>query len=214
MSAESGAAMNESVSHLTPAATAEESSTSDFTALVGENLRRLRTRNGLSLERLARASGVSRAMLSQIELGRSVPSVAILWKIACALEVPFSAFTAATGSGDVTVLRAHRAKLLTSHSGRFSSRALFPFSGPRRVEFYEMRLAPQTIEDADPHSPGTTENLVLAQGSLEVVVADERFRLDYGDAIHFVADRPHSYRNAGPIEALFYLVMTYPEHAE
>lgn len=206
--------MNESVSHLPPAASAEDVATSDFTALVGENMRRLRTRNGLSLERLARASGVSRAMLSQIELGRSVPSVAVLWKVARALDVPFSAFTVATGDGEVRVLRAHRAKLLMSRSGRFSSRALFPFSGPRRTEFYEMRLAPQTVEDADPHSPGTTENLVLAQGCLELSVGGERFRLEYGDAIHFVADRPHSYRNAGPIEALFYLVMTYPEHAE
>jgi transcriptional regulator with XRE-family HTH domain len=209
-----GAAMNESVSNITPAPVSEDSSDSDITALVGENLRRLRTRNGLSLERLARASGVSRAMLSQIELGRSVPSVTVLWKIARALEVPFSAFTAQSGSGETTVLRAHRAKLLSSRSGRFSSRALFPFTGPRRVAFYELRLAPHTVEEADAHSPGTIENLVLAQGSLEIAFGEERYRLDYGDAIHFVADKPHAYRNAGPIEALFYLVMTYPEHAE
>ena len=40
----------------------------DFAPAVGANLRRLRTRRGLSLERLAQASGVSRAMLGQVEL--------------------------------------------------------------------------------------------------------------------------------------------------
>jgi quercetin dioxygenase-like cupin family protein len=30
-----------------------------------------------------------------------------------------------------------------------------------------------------------------------------------GDAVHFVADVPHVYRNPGPIETVMYLVMTY-----
>src|SRR2546425_7373832 len=70
---------------------ASNGSSSDLTAAVGANLRRLRTRRGLSLERLAHASGVSRAMLSQIELGRSTPTLRTLWKIAYALNKPFSA---------------------------------------------------------------------------------------------------------------------------
>ncbi|MFD2235173.1 helix-turn-helix domain-containing protein [Phaeospirillum tilakii] len=186
----------------------------DISLLVGGNLRRLRTRNGLSLERLSRASGVSRAMLSQIELGRSVPSVAVLWKISRALRVPLSAFTAQISGAEVTVLRAHRAKLLSSRNGRFSSRALFPFAGPRRTEFYEMRLAAGTVEEAEAHPPGTIENLVLAQGRLDIGLDGALYRLEDGDAVHFVADRPHSYRNGGPIEALFYLVMIYPDYAE
>ncbi|HYX92177.1 MAG TPA: helix-turn-helix domain-containing protein, partial [Myxococcaceae bacterium] len=44
---------------------AHESSSSDLAPVVGRNLRRLRTHRGLSLERLAKASGVSRAMLGQ-----------------------------------------------------------------------------------------------------------------------------------------------------
>ena len=47
----------------------------DLAPVVGGNLRRLRTRRGLSLERLAQSSGVSRAMLGQIELGQSAPTI-------------------------------------------------------------------------------------------------------------------------------------------
>src|SRR5579862_6217666 len=63
----------------------------DLTPEVGPNLRRMRVHRGLSLERLAHASGVSRAMLCQIELGQSAPTINVLWKIARALNVPFSA---------------------------------------------------------------------------------------------------------------------------
>lgn len=183
----------------------------DIAIIVGENLRRLRTRNGLSLERLAKASGVSRAMLGQVELGRSTPTISVLWKIARALNVPFSAFTSADGGGTTTVLRGHRAKWLRSLNGRFSSRALFPFVGARREEFYELRLAAQTVEDAEAHPAGTTENLVVAKGVIEVVIGAQWHRLEAGDAIYFVADQPHSYRNPGAIEAVVFLVMTYPD---
>jgi DNA-binding XRE family transcriptional regulator len=60
----------------------------DLTPVIGRNLRRLRRRRGLSLERLAKASGVSRAMLGQIELERSTPTINVVWKIATALDVP------------------------------------------------------------------------------------------------------------------------------
>lgn len=184
----------------------------DIAAVVGDNLRRLRTRNGLSLERLAKASGVSRAMLGQVELGQSTPTIAVLWKIARALNVPFSAFLAAPGEGGLRVLRGHRSKWLTSANGRFSCRALFPLDQPRREEFYEIRLAAQSIEEADAHAPGTTENLVVAKGVLEILVGADWQRLETGDAVHFVADIPHTYRNPGLGEAVAFLVMAYAEN--
>src|SRR5690606_29563326 len=70
---------------------ARERAAADILPVVGANLRKLRTRRGWSLERLARASGVSRAMLGQIELEQSAPSINVLWRIATALGVQFSA---------------------------------------------------------------------------------------------------------------------------
>src|SRR4051812_37078674 len=61
--------------------TTEESSAQTEAPEVGEQLRRVRSGRGMSLEALARASGVSRAMLSQIELGRSTPTIKVLWKV-------------------------------------------------------------------------------------------------------------------------------------
>lgn len=184
---------------------------SDLAPVVGRNLRRLRTERGLSLEGLARKSGVSRAMLGQVELGQSAPTINVLWKIARAVDVPFSALITSTQASGAKVLRAAGAKRLTSGDGAFSSRALFPWDEPRRVEFYDLKLVAKGVEQAEPHPPGTVENLVVTRGSVEIETVTEKHRLDAGDAILFEADAAHVYRNVGTVEAVMYLVMTYAE---
>ena len=183
----------------------------DLTPVLGANLRRLRSRRNLSLEKLARLSGVSRAMLGQIELGQSAPTVNVLWKIGTALEVPFSALITSRPTASFHVMRADQAKRLASSDGTFVSRALFPFDEPRRVEFYELRLAPGGIERADAHPPGTVENLVVSRGSMEIETGGGNHALGPGDAVVFEADAPHAYRNVGGVEAIMYLVMTYAD---
>ena len=183
----------------------------DLTPVLGANLRRLRSRRNLSLEKLARLSGVSRAMLGQIELGQSAPTVNVLWKIGTALEVPFSALITSRPTASFHVMRADQAKRLASSDGAFVSRALFPFDEPRRVEFYELRLAAGAVERADAHAPGTTENLVVSAGQVEIEAAGARSALGPGDALVFQADVPHAYVNVGGGDAVLYLVMTYTE---
>lgn len=195
------------------AATAAQTAPSgpELVDIVAANLKRLRTRRGHSLEALAKRSGVSRAMISQIELGKSAPTISLLWKLSSALEVPFAALTSVSGVHGTVVMRGADAKVLNSADGKFMSRALFPFDSPRKVEFYELRLRPGGNEKAEPHAPGTIENLIVAKGAVEITVAGNVYRLAEGDAILFEADTVHSYRNAGAGEARMYLVMTYVE---
>jgi len=162
------------------------------------------------MDRLAKLSNVSRAMLSQIELGQSVPTISIVWRVTKALGVPYSALLSETAcSKDCVVLRKTSSKILRSQDGGFSSRALYPVDEPHQMEFYELELAPSREEKADAHAAGTKEHLVVVQGSVEIGVAGTVHRLEQGDSINFLADSPHFYRNAGPTRALMYLVMTY-----
>jgi len=199
------------VSIRAPQTDIQDNNDTSFLPAVGANLRRLRTRRGLSLERLAHKSGVSRAMLSQVELGKSAPTINVLWKIARALGVTFSALLSTNLDTSPVLLRASSAKRLSSLDGSFSSRALFPFDRPRRVEFYELHLKPHAVEEADPHPPGTAENIVVNAGAVTISVGNAAHELNQGDALLFAADVPHSYRNRGDDDALMYLVMTYAE---
>jgi len=181
----------------------------DLTPIVGANLRRLRVKRGLSLERMAKASGVSRAMLGQIELGHSTPTINVVWKIARALDVSFATLITEHAATSTAIVLRDRAKVLTSHDGSFTSRALFPFDEPRNVEFYELSLAANSVEEADAHPVGTTENLVVTAGDLELTVGKTRHQISTGDAIFFEADVPHAYRNPGNTILTMYLVMSY-----
>ncbi len=178
-------------------------------AVVGANMRELRTERRMSLDELALATGLSRTLLGQIELGKTPPSVSIVWRIAQAFGVPFSTLLATDVRLETTVLHAEGAKRLVSPDGRYSSRALYPLGEKPDAEFYELFLAPHSREDADAHEPGTRENLVVTSGHLELTIGGVRHELGKGDAIVFTADVPHAYVNAGNEECWIYLVMTY-----
>lgn len=64
----------------------------DITQHLATTLKALRLARGWSLSKLAEETGVSKAMLGQIERNESSPTVSTLWKIATGLNVPFSAF--------------------------------------------------------------------------------------------------------------------------
>ena len=177
--------------------------------IVGSNLRVLRQRRNMSLDEAARLTGVSRTLLGQIELGKAPPSVSVVWKLAQAFKVHFSALLAAQESVPTSILRKADAKRLASPDGRFSSRPLYPATDDPDAEFYELFLAAHSREDAEPHAPGTREHLVVSRGRLEVHAGGECFELAQGDAIVFSADVPHAYVNPGSEECWMYLVMTY-----
>ncbi|MXN52888.1 helix-turn-helix domain-containing protein [Shinella sp. AETb1-6] len=174
----------------------------------GQHLRRLRTRRGYSLDRLAKVSGVSRAMLGQIETGKSSPTLSILAKIAAALEVTCGSLIIEAEEPTTVLLTRAGSKTLSSSDGKFETRALFPYDGDRTVEFYELRLAPHHSERADAHRHGTVENLVVTEGTVEVIVGKQPYILGEGDALLFEADVPHVYRNMTGSPATVYLVST------
>lgn len=178
---------------------------------VAENLRRLRADKDLSLERLAVRSGVSRAMLNQIELGKSTPTITLVWKIAAGLGVPFNELLAQREQSDTVLLQHETAKILFNAEQTFSSRALFPFDvGHRSTEFYEICIKPGGEERADAHPRGTREYLTLVEGAAEVTVGGRVFTLQSRDTLVFRADASHIYRNPSACaEARLYLVVTY-----
>src|SRR5581483_9987283 len=127
----------------------------DLTQVVGANLRRLRSGRRLSLEELARLSGVSRSMLGQIELGQSAPTINVLWKIAQALDEPFSVLLSQPRGAGQKIIRAADRAQLPSKNGAFVSRPLFTFDTRRKAEAYELRLAAGGVRHAEAHAPGT-----------------------------------------------------------
>lgn len=175
---------------------------------VAENLRRKRKARGMSLDDLARASGVSRAALSQVETVKTNPTVGLLWKIAVGLGVPFADLIGEAKSG-TSILRRGDAQVLRSLDGKLESRPLTPAGASSLVELYELRLSARATHASEPHAPGTHEFLVVLSGSLRLHVDGEAHDLMAGDSVSFPADRAHSYENPGASEARYHNVILY-----
>ena len=175
---------------------------------VAENLRHKRKARGMSLDDLARASGVSRAALSQVETVKTNPTVGLLWKIAVGLGVPFADLIGEVKSG-TSVLRRGDAQVLRSLDGKLESRPLTPAGASALVELYELRLAARATHASEPHAPGTQEFVVVLSGALRLHLDEEVHDLMAGDSVSFLADRTHSYENPGSSEARYHNVILY-----
>jgi len=180
---------------------------------VGAYLRLLRQERGLTLADLAAMCGVSRAMLSQIEQGRSSPSIALGWKIANGLGLPFGALLGEPTESDFVVQRASQAREVFSPDRALRSRALFPGGDRRAPELYELVLRPGGVEEAQAHALGTRELLYVGAGTLVLSSAGHRVELADGDTLFFRADQPHRYENPGQSPTRCFLVMCYPSRA-
>ena len=130
---------------------------------VAENLRQRRKARGMSLDDLARSSGVSRAALSQIETCKSNPTVGVLWKIAVGLGVPFAELIGAPRSGVVVLRRDGRAG--AALVGRQASRAArSPPPAPRpSSSSTSCASRPARRHASEAHAPGTHEIARRAQ---------------------------------------------------
>jgi transcriptional regulator with XRE-family HTH domain len=180
----------------------------DLGRRVAENLRQRRKARGMSLDDLARASGVSRAALSQIETCKSNPTVGVLWKVAVGLGIPFAELIGAPRSGAM-VLRRADSQVLRSSDGRLESRPLAPAGTSPLVELYELRLSSRGSHASEPHAAGTHELVVVLSGQLKMHVGEDVYELGAGDSVSFAADRPHVYENPGGSEARYHDIVIY-----
>ncbi len=64
----------------------------DLQRVIGQTIRNLRKEQGLTLKQMARRTGLSVSLLSQIERAESSASISSLYKIATALDRPMSTF--------------------------------------------------------------------------------------------------------------------------
>jgi transcriptional regulator with XRE-family HTH domain len=188
--------------------TGDEVGAADLGRRVAENLRQRRKAKSLSLDDLARASGVSRAALSQIETRKTNPTVGLLWKIAVGLGVPFTELIGEP-VGSVSILRRDSAQVLRSMDGQLESRPLAPAGSSPLVELYELQLTARATHGSDAHARGTREIVVVLSGSLRMHLGEEKFDLAAGDSISFPADAPHAYENPGATKARYHNVILY-----
>ena len=177
--------------------------------IVAENLKRLREERKLSLDSVAKSSGVSKSMLGQIERGVTNPTISTLWKIANGLKISFTSLMMRPET-DVEIVQRSALTPFVETDGKYRNYPVFPFDSSRGFEMYAIELDPGVRLDAEPHPEGTQEFITAFSGALTVFLNDERWTIKDGDSIRFKADRKHAYANEGNTLCRLSMVICYP----
>jgi transcriptional regulator with XRE-family HTH domain len=192
---------------------------------LGGRLKELRQQAGLSLRELARQADVSPSLVSQIENGKSRPSVSTLYTFARLLSVPvdelFDAEEHALGepptveagadetydpanawhpseyANRISVIHpSHRATLRMAEGIDWERLAATP---EHDVNFMKITYAPGagSSEGAELQNHEGYEYGYVLSGTLEVTVGHEVFVLHSGESLGFDSAIPHHFRNIG-----------------
>jgi transcriptional regulator with XRE-family HTH domain len=196
----------------TPAAAAQLAPPTDLEGWDGRQLHELRRARGHTLKELSLASGLSIGLLSQLERGKSAPTIRSLQALSRALQIPPGWFFQSRDAGDPgeqsIVVRRGRGRLM-AFSDDFRKELVTPdLSGA--LEGLLVTIEPGGSSGPEPYDhPGEEMGYVLA-GEIELWVEETRLHLRAGDSFRFRSERPHRFANPGARPAQVLWVVTPP----
>ncbi|WP_426408802.1 cupin domain-containing protein [Bradyrhizobium ganzhouense] len=164
---------------------------------LGETVRLLRQRAGLSIQDVANKTGLSNGMISQLERARAMPSIRTLRLLSIALDVPISYFFETSDpAADVQryIVRKNNRRLLRLTASGVVKEALTP-EGKGQLELYELTLNPGASSGTDflQHT-GEKAGYILS-GSLRLWLDNQAHVLEAGDSFRFPSIVPHMFDN-------------------
>ncbi|MCY6485537.1 XRE family transcriptional regulator [Clostridium aestuarii] len=176
--------------------------------IIGNKLKDIRNKRNLSLDEVAKLTSVSKAMLGQIERGQSNPTVSTLWKIATGLKVSFSLFID-ENQDDLKVIYQNDISPIIEDNNRMRLYPIFPFDTNKGFEIFTIELEPGCNHISTPHNDGVEEYIIVTEGQIEININDEKFILQKGNSIRFMANKPHTYTNINQDRSVFQNIILY-----
>lgn len=174
---------------------------------LANGLKKLRAQRGWSLDKAAGKTGVSKAMLGQIERDESSPTLNTLWKIARGYELSFSQLLALLSPEETTLGE----QGFEPTGSALAVRTLIPYDSAMRAELLELTMRPAFRRESEPHESGVVEHAILIRGHASILTEKGWHELAQGEAYRFQADICHGYRNDSAIEsALIHNLIYYP----
>lgn len=178
---------------------------------LGDEIRQLRRAHSLTLTELGDQIGKSAAYLSLVERNKAKPSIAVLQDISEALGVHVGWFfqsdpDVSEGERRIVVRVGNRRRLRysgigsTDYLGHFDYLLSANLDG--QLAFGLSRYAPGGSTGDDRYSHQGEEAGMVLQGTIELTVGGETYRLQKGDSFSFSSDQPHRYHNPGDGEAV------------
>lgn len=163
---------------------------------LGETVRLLRQRAGLSIQDVANKTGLSIGMISQLERARVMPSIRTLRLLSIALDVPISYFFESSAPTDAQryIVRKNNRRLLRLTASGVVKEALTPDS-KGQLALYELTLNPGASTGTDFLQHNGEKAGYILSGSLRLWLDNEAHELEAGDTFRFPSIVPHMFEN-------------------
>ncbi len=174
---------------------------------VGELLRELRERRGLSVRTMAANAGFSPSFISQVENGQASPSIASLEKMAACLDITLAEFFQAGASRSSSVVRANERPRLESGWSKAEIESLGAGRGSR-LEPVLITLRAGGMSGKHPHTLARDQFIFVISGQVTLVLDDGESALSPGDAATISAQAPYRFVNLSDQPAQLLVVST------
>lgn len=181
----------------------------DLGKVIAVNLKDLRTERNLTLGQLSKLSGISKAMLSDIEKGNSNPTINTIWKIANGLNVPYTRLMENVEK-EATVIRKEEPVVQTGETEHYRIHCYFTNTPIRNFEFFYVELDSNSSNATIGHSEKAQEYIYIIKGELVLQTEAGDHRLNEGDALVFDSSIGHTYRNEKDTLLAFIVINYYP----
>lgn len=180
-----------------------------ITQNVARNLKRIRKSKEMSLDDVARQTGISKSMLGQIERGVSIPTVETLGKIVSGLRISYNSLISAAKNDVVLVDKEKLVPSYTSECEDYKAYEYFPYEEDRTFEIYLMNLAAHASYASEGHGDNTYEYLTVLSGTLTVKVDDRLYDVAEENSIRFPTNGKHEYMNNSDYMVKFSVTFTW-----
>jgi transcriptional regulator with XRE-family HTH domain len=178
---------------------------------LGARIRALRLARGATLRALAADAGVTESFLSQVERGVASPSIATVQRIARALGQSIAELFAADERAGSIVRVDDRRRVVYQGLGAVDEFLTRATDG--RLQVILSTIQPGGGTGDEPYTHDSDEEVVVVlEGSLDLWVGPEHYRLDAGDAVTLSSRVPHRNTNPGPGVARVLFCITPPSY--
>ncbi|WP_326717502.1 helix-turn-helix domain-containing protein [Vagococcus jeotgali] len=172
---------------------------------IGKSLRTIRKTRRLTMGQLAELSDVSAITISNIENGRSNPTIHVLWKLSKALDVTLTKLIGFSNN----ISEASGQSMTRPISNLDTGWQVQPVFQDDNMEVYRVCLKKESINREAEQSKETMEILTVMKGHVTLEVGSRQYEVGEYETIHFDSGLPHTYINSSSEDVLMNIVIKY-----
>jgi len=168
----------------------------DIQVNVGERVKAVRERRGLTLKDISQRTDIDISLLEEIEKGDVAPPLGVVIKLAKALEMKMGYFISGEENRPYTIVRRDDRKVISRYDSKkekhygYEFESLAPHKTDRHMEPFMVTLGPTDTEEEISAHDGQ-EFIYVLEGNMEVLYGEENYILEPGDSVYYDSTVPH-----------------------